>query len=385
MKRRKISSEGYSDMEYLIKTITIITVFIFFSQLPLYSRPVKVAFLNTDTNPAMSDFSRAFHAAAEDLGMEAIEVIVDEWPASMEKNLQALLESPKRPDYLIIIIHKGTSVSLLRTAEKAKVPVFVVISGLVPADQKKYGGPRETFKYWIGQVLPDDDNAGYDLANILIDSAKKKGKVDKSGRVQLIAFGGNPADQCAVERNNGLHRAVASRKDVNFLQLTRANWAIEMARDKAPRVFMRYKKIDAFWCANDAMAIGVLPEIRKIPYASRPLLASVDWLPEIISSIRKGEVIASLGGQTLDPAWAMVLIHDYHAGKDFASDRVDFRSKLYPITRKNVDFFMQCFPDRDWGRIDFRKFSRVYNKSLVKYDFSFGAVLRQMFKGKKGK
>lgn len=345
---------------------------------PVQARRARVAFVNTDTNPAMSDFNKAFRAAAKDLDMEALEYMTDAWPASMAEELQKRLAGPDRPDYLVIIIHKGAGASLLQIAEQARVPVFVIISGLVPEDQARYGGPREKFKYWIGQMLPDDHQAGFTLANLLVDEAQKRGKVDPKGRVSLFAFGGNPADQCAVERNNGLQQAVASRKkEVVLLQLSAANWMIKMAAEKAPLVFERYPHMGAFWCANDAMALGVLPSWHKLPAASRPVMASIDWLPEVLQAVRQGEMVASLGGHTLDAAWAVVLIHDYHAGQDFASERVDFRSALYPLTRENLDDFQHFFADREWDRIDFTEFSKVHNPSLKRYDFSFGAVLAQ--------
>lgn len=342
------------------------------------ARPLRVVFVNPSDNQAFDDFVAAFRVAAADLGIEADQYVAAEWPATQIKDVQALLDGPKRPDYLIITIHKGVGIRLIEVAEQARVPVFVINAGLVPEDRARYGGPREKYKYWIGQMLPDDDEAGFLLANILIDRAKALGKVDAQGRVSLVGFGGNPADQSAIERDHGLLRAVADRKDVELLQLVRANWTTEMAARKAPLVFKRYPIFSAFWCANDAMALGVLPEIRKRPAESRPLIAGMDWLPEALNATQDGELVATLGGHFLETAWALILIHDYHAGQDFASEQVDFRTKLYPITQSNIEEAQRCFKERDWAKIDFAKFSKVKNKSLSRYDFSFEMVLEQL-------
>ncbi len=337
----------------------------------------RVLFVNPNESPAWSDFSAAMRAAADDLGMSLIEYRATEWPATMVEDIRALLRGPGRPDYLVITVHKGARVRLLELAEQEGVPVFIINSGLFDEDLARYGGPRQGFKRWIGQLLPDDEQAGFVLANLIVDAARQVGRVDAGGRVRLLAFGGNPTGQSARERNAGLMRAIGTRTDVRLLQLVQGNWSRSAVALKAPLAFERYPEVDAIWCANDPMAFGALDGLTARPIEARPFIGSIDWLQEALLDVRNGKLVATLGGHFLESAWAMVLLHDHFAGMDFATERVDFRSQLYPLTRANLDAYERDFSDRDWSKIDFAAFSKVHNPSLTRYDLSFGAVLAQ--------
>ncbi len=337
----------------------------------------RVLFVNPSESPAWSDFSAAMRAAADDLGMSLIEYCAAEWPATMVEDVRALLRGPSRPDYLVITVHKGARVRLLELAEQEGVPVFMINSGLFDEDHARYGGPRQGFKRWIGQMLPDDEQAGFALANLIVDAASQAGRVDAEGRVRLLAFGGNPTGQSARERNTGLLRAVRSRSDVRLLQLVQGNWSRSAVARKAPLAFERYPEVDAIWCANDPMAFGALDGLRDRTHETRPFMGSIDWLKEALLDVRRGQLVATLGGHFLESAWAMVLLHDHFAGMDFATEGVEFRSQLYPLTRANLDAYERDFADRDWSKVDFSAFSKVHNPSLARYDFSFGAVLAQ--------
>ncbi|WP_108651877.1 hypothetical protein [Dongshaea marina] len=71
----------------------------------------------------------------------------------------------------------------------------------------------------------------------------------------------------------------------------------------------------------------------------------------------------------------MVMLYDYHHGKDFIDDPV--KSRMYPIDRSNVDKYIQIFGRQQWQQIDFRKFSKVLNPNIKQYDFGLDAVLAQ--------
>jgi hypothetical protein len=47
------------------------------------------------------------------------------------------------------------------------------------------------------------------------------------------------------------------------------------------------------------------------------------------------------------------------------------------ITGENVDDHISFLAKPDWNKVDFRQFSKVHNKSLEKYDFSFKAIAAQ--------
>ncbi len=99
------------------------------------------------------------------------------------------------------------------------------------------------------------------------------------------------------------------------------------------------------------------------------------WYVPAIEMVREGTLTVTVGGHFMEAGWVMVLLHDYHHGKDFMSDTVE--TAMYPIDKSNVEKYMKIFGKQEWNKIDFRKFSKVRNKSLDKYDFSLQTVLQQ--------
>ena len=81
----------------------------------------------------------------------------------------------------------------------------------------------------------------------------------------------------------------------------------------------------------------------------------------------------------MEAGWALVMLYDYHNNKDFKDDTgVEIVTKLEPITKTNIDTFLQKLGDRDWNKIDFRKFTKTDNPSLTSYNFSLDAIFASM-------
>lgn len=104
----------------------------------------------------------------------------------------------------------------------------------------------------------------------------------------------------------------------------------------------------------------------------------IDWLPEALEEVRNKEIDVSVGGHFIEGGWVAVLIYDYFNGKDFASERVSWKTHMRPITSSNVDYYENKLNEKNWGKINFRKFSKVYNPSIKKYDFKMQNILNQL-------
>lgn len=346
---------------------------------------MKVAFIEASSPGPWSDsVLSAMYAAAEDLGIEFTVYAGGHWPGETLTRVRTLVNGPDRPDYLIVTVHRAIGARVLEIAEQAGVPIFVISAGLLEKERALYGGPREHFHQWIGQMLPDDEQAGYDLANRLLDEALRQRKVAPDGRVQLVALGGIPVDQPTIEREKGLRRAVSERGDVNLLQIVPEDWTRETAERRTPLILRRYPETTVIWAANDSMALGTidaLPPLGREP-GTDILLGGVNWSPLGLDAVGNGEMVATVGGHFLEGVWALVLLYDHHHGLDFARERVDWRSEMLPITRRNLPRCLEFLGDSQrWEAIDFRAFSKAENPGLSHYDFSFEALLDQLADG----
>jgi len=342
-------------------------------------RPMRVAFLDAlvESNPWRRNVLGAMRAAAHDLGIELSIHPVGHWPGEILSRAHAVMTGPDRPDYLLLSMHRGIGPRLLSLAQETRVPVFVINSGLLPADAARFGGPRAHFPLWLGQMLPDDVLAGEVLARLLLEAATR-GRAPGSP-VGLVALEGRLGDGSALERTAGLHLALDAWEGATLLQSVSAAWEEALALRKTALLLRRYPELQVVWSANDTMALAAL---RALEEAGRHpgqdvLVGGIDWTPRALQAVREGRLVTSLGGHFLEGAWALVLLHDYHHGRDFRSEGLDWRTTLAPVSRADVDAVLRFLGEGDWEPLDFRAFSKVANPALSRYDFSLRALFAQ--------
>jgi ABC-type sugar transport system substrate-binding protein len=342
---------------------------------------MRVAFFNmlAPYNPMQRSMADVMDAAAHDLDIDLVQYNAEYWPLENIEEVRRVVTGPQRPDYLIISMHRGIGVRVLEIAEQAHVPVFIIITGLTPEEQALFGGPRQHFKSWLGQMVPDDVAAGYRLAHLLRDAAHGLPRDPPGSRRGLVALKGR-GDAYAVKRTEGLEQALGEFGDVEFLQgVYVIVWDPEMAQRRVSLLLRRYPKLQIVWASNDVMALGALQSLEEAGRhpGEDVVVGGMGWAPQALQSVREGKMVTSLGGQILQGAWALVLLYDYHHGRDFASERLDWRTELVALTRDNVDEYLRILEDGNWEKIDFRAFSKVANPTLKHYDFSLQALFKQ--------
>ncbi|PTL75501.1 ABC transporter substrate-binding protein [Vitiosangium sp. GDMCC 1.1324] len=349
---------------------------------PAAGGKMRVVFLNmlAPYNPMQRSIMDIMDAAARDLGIDLVQYNAEYWPGENLELVRRVVSGSPRPDYLIISMHRGIGVRVLELAEQAHIPVFVIITSLTPEEQSRIGGPREHFKSWLGQMVPDDEAAGYRLAHLLRDSAQGLPSGSPGGRRGLVALEGR-GDAYAVERSEGLRNALDGLEGVEFLQgVYVIVWDPKMAQRRMSLLLRRYPELQLVWAANDVMALGA---VQALEDAGRHpgedvVVGGMGWTPQALQAVREGRLVTSLGGQVLQGAWALVLLYDYHHGRDFASERLDWHTDMVAVTRDNVDEYLRLLGDPAWAEIDFRAFSKVANPTLKRYDFSAQALFKQL-------
>jgi Periplasmic binding protein domain len=138
-------------------------------------------------------------------------------------------------------------------------------------------------------------------------------------------------------------------------------------------------RIDALWAANDPMAIGAIAALREAGY--RPgvdvMVGGLNWSQAAVDRVLKGEMVLTHGGHFLLGAWAMVILRDYHDGRDFAEEDVRLQFPMgafdLPVARR--------FPEIgkvDWRRVEFARFSKTRNPAVTRYNFTPDAVLSRL-------
>ncbi|MCG8572026.1 MAG: ABC transporter substrate-binding protein [Spirochaetes bacterium] len=354
----------------------LLSLFILIFCLSLSPAKIKVTFINPQTKEdtfwkPVTDFMQA---ACNDLNMELSVFYADFDHLKMVELVKQAAYGFDQPDFIVIKAYKKQGGRCIQIAQDARVNLFIFNAGLDEEETVRYGTPRSPYSQWIGQMLPDDEQAGYDLAKILIARGKTK-----QIPIKMIGIGGKHADTPSILRIKGLKRAISDEKGIRFYQTATADWTKSTAMQKFYDLYDRYKDITIGWGANDPTALGMIEVIKKkqlVPGIDF-LTGGIDWTKSALQAVKKGEMEVTIGGHFMEGGWVMVLLYDYFHGIDFKSDGLTLSTRMSALTAENINAYLRYFGKQDWTKIDFKKFSKKNNPSLTKYDFSIDAILKQ--------
>lgn len=349
------------------------------------SRRLNIVFVNPSSQDDRfwHDVQTFMEAAAEDLNIELDVMHSDRDALIMLDNIRQVANRPDRPDAVVFQNLKKNGQQAIEIMDDAGIPSFVMNAGV---DYAETGLPRRRYPNWLGDLIPDDEVAGYTLASLLVQTARLSGLVGVDGKVNILALSGTISDKASEERVAGLERAVADMDDVVLQQIVTANWSEDLSFEKFYWLHQRYPETHVVWTASDSMAIGVARRANEMGILSLPdseryidlLIGGVDWIAPAREMVQKGDLVLSMGGHFMDGAWTLVLLRDYFDGIDFGSDTTQLRSQHSVLNSTNIDAYQEYMGDSNqWGTIDFRIFSKSYNPELQNYDFSLDAILQQ--------
>jgi ribose transport system substrate-binding protein len=179
----------------------------------------------------------------------------------------------ERPDAAVFVpVHETAVNDAILKFDTAGIPLFNII---VPIT----AGKRVTF---IGS---DDRALAHNIARYLF--------AKMSGRGDIAIVEGTPASATSHARLKGFQDALAEHPGI----AVRLSFGGEYLRDAARAAYQARTRecrgIDAFLCANDAMALGVLDALVAEPGAAKPLVTGVNAIPEAIAAIAAGQMLAT--------------------------------------------------------------------------------------------
>ncbi len=358
----------------------------FFSSIYVYAEEnMHVVFINpgfsdvdNPTGGFWNSVSSFMKAAADDLNIDLEILYCDRNHIKMKREAARVITRKTPPDYLVVVNEKLSAESIVMDADKAGVNVFVVLNRFEDDQHKKMGLPRSKYKNWLGSLIPDNRYAGYQIAKLLIDQTLTVETRDPDGRVHIIGFSGDHMTQASVERVRGLKDAVSEYSNVELKQVVPCNWSRDEARNKTPEMLKRYPQTSAVWCANDPIAIGALEGIAaaKRNPGKDIFVGGLNWDAPGLEKVKNGEMVTSVGGHFMTGGWALVLLHDYHHGHDFADESTRLKFKIFSALHSgNINLFLDQFKNRNWGKIDFTRFSKVLNPDITHYPFDVESIL----------
>ena len=342
-------------------------------------------FSATFINPGKSDerfwvsVSDFMAAAAKSLDIQ-LEVLYAERDHVRALELaRVVAQREVRPDYLIIVNEKLAAGEMLKVADKAAIKTFLLLNKFEGEQAAEFGMPRQKYRHWIGSLTPDNENAGAITASALIDRARSAKQPHGDDKLQLIAIAGDRSTPASVQRIAGLRNILSKNPDIHMTQLIYGDWAQERTREQMAQLLKRHPQTTAVWAANDLMAFGAMEAAeaagRKVGHDI--FFSGINNSPAAMSAVLDGRLSALGAGHFTAGGWALVMLYDYHRGRDFSEEGLELRSRLFGLVdRTDAARFNARYDGGMFAGFDFRRFSKVQQPQLKHYQFGMSPLLQ---------
>lgn len=341
----------------------------------------SVVFINPGhaDEPFWRSVTRFMQPAARQLNIDLEVLYAERDQLKMVDLARKVTERPQKPDYLMIVNEKQAGGELLRLAEKAAIKTMLVFSKFEGAQVAEFGRPRDRFRHWIGTLTPNAVDAGRLTAEELIRQALESHIIADDGKLHVAAIAGDKATPTGVQRLQGAIDVFGNHPSVVLEQVVHGNWDRARAKEQAAALLLRYPNLNAFWVASDLMAFGVLDaaeEAGRTP-GTDVLVSAINNSPTVMQARADGRIAALAGGHFTAGAWALVMLFDYHHGKDFRHEGLEQRLPMFMLfDEERARRFLAHFEDEDFSAIDFRQFSKHLQPLLRRYQFSLLSALK---------
>lgn len=265
------------------------------------------------------------------------------------------------PDQYVLQLNQGDSdkqVSLMSSilAENAKCSVFniepnadTVIPRMVDVGQETgayvvghWAAPEGYYPFshdhYAAMVSVNSFEAGYQLAVGLFKAMGGKGNI--------FAVEGFQATSVAMDRYDGLQKALKEYPDIILLEHQPADWDRKLAFPIVQTWLTKHPDVNGIWAANDDMGLGALEALREKGLAGKVLVAGIDGIPEAVKAVKDGEfamTIASDATYQGSIGFALgycLLTGEIPLPKDWKNEQRMFYLTLAVITKENVDKFL---------------------------------------------
>ncbi|HEV8691023.1 MAG TPA: ABC transporter substrate-binding protein [Ideonella sp.] len=312
--------------------------------------------------------ARFMAMAANTFGMQLEVLFAERDHLLMLRQAEEVAQRRDAPDYVVIVNEKLAAPQMMKMLARTPAKVLLIHNDLTPEQRREIGNEREQMRQWIGTATTDEAATEFRL---MAELHRQLG--DREPRV--IGITGDRATPVSLERAQGISDYLMRAGRGQVLQTVFGDWSAADAESKAQLLLARYPETNVLWAANDSMALGALRAVKSL--GAKVLVGGTGGWPDALASLVEGGLAASLGSHFFIGAWAMVLLHDYHHGRDFAASggptlKLDY---MQVLTRDNAAQFDHAVYKRD-DALDFGRYSKVLHPRPGRYDFDLAPLLR---------
>jgi ABC-type sugar transport system substrate-binding protein len=291
----------------------------------VFRQPIRVAFINPASAGEVfwDKVITSMQSKAKELAMTLTVHYAEGNRFKVLELVRQIVRSRPETDYLIFIFQAHLGAHLLKLTEAARLHSFAINTNVPEDEQEEIGLPRQNFRYWLGHMFPDEQHAGYQLAQSLYQQARSQTSLNNDFHLNMLAIAGSNDSAASIERIDGLHKFLAVHPQVQLRQIVNADWQQDKARNMSTILLKRYPDIKLIWAASDMMALGALDSAGQaglIP-GKTVFTGGIDGTDEGLEALARGRLQATLSGHDREGAQALELLHDHFMGCDFAQQR----------------------------------------------------------------
>lgn len=313
--------------------------------------------------------ARLMGVAAKTFGMELEVLYAERDHLLMLRQAESVAQRTDLPDYVVMVNEKQAALKMLKMFEGTLTKVLLIHNDMTLEQRREIGNEREQMQHWIGTAKTDEESSTYRMMEELSRQLDTR-------EPQVIGITGARGTPVSLERAQGVSDYMTKTGRGQQLQLAFSNWGADDAKSKADVLLARYPEANIIWTANYSMALGALHAVKA--HGTPVLVGSTAAAPQAVPSMTEQGMAVSLGSHFFIGAWAMVLLHDYHHGVDFAAhggvkQKLDH---LYVITPDNASRYYHVVYDKT-DALDFSVFSKYLHPSSEGYTFSLAPLMRK--------
>lgn len=347
----------------------------------IWAASFSVVFINPGRSdePFWRSVTRFMQPAAQQLDIQLEVLYAERDHLKMIELAKQVTQRHSKPDYLMIVNEKLAGGEMLKLADQAGIKTLLAFSRFEDAQATEFGTPRQKYRYWLGSLTPNAVDAGRLTASELVRQAVKMRTVADDGKIHVAVIAGDKATPTGIQRLQGATDVLSANPAVVLEQVVYGNWERARAKEQAAALLVRYPKLNAFWIASDLMAYGAMEaaEAAGRKPGTDLLFSAVNNSPEVLQARIQGRISSLAGGHFTAGAWGLVMLYDYHHGKDFSSEGLELREPLFVLLDAELaQHFLHRFGDEDFSSVDFRQFSKRLHPDLKKYQFSLLPALK---------
>jgi ABC-type sugar transport system substrate-binding protein len=271
---------------------------------------------------------------AKALGVDIVTINANNSGDKLSRGIDDLVA--RKVDGLIFVPYFGAGPKGIASAQGANIPSMCVDT--TPEDIQ----PGGQFKDYIGFVGPDDETAGYNMA----DALSKTIRPGSDGKKKIVAIEGTPGTSVAINRFKGLKRYISEKGDLVLQGSAVGNFVASESQSAMDDLLQRNPDTQGVWCANGGTATGAVASLEnagKTPGGDIKVV-TMDLNPDNVERVAAGKIEFDTGGHWLQGGFSLIIMFDWLKGKRIADDQRSQIIKLLPVTKATLPQFKADYP-----------------------------------------